>query len=189
MLRGFLLNVLILSFLAIVLGGGTLAIFTDTETSQDNAFAAGTLDLKVNGSDDPNVPNVYIGDVKPGDSGVIVFEVSNAGSLDGTLNVTIENVVNYPGLTPEPEEKLGADLGELGDHVLIDICYEYAGSETCAVTGATLNSLNGITYVLGDLDAGSTGYVKIYWNIPSETGNEIQGDEVTFDVRFGLVQK
>ena len=54
---------------AIVLGA-TFAFFSDTETSKDNTFVAGALDLKVNGEDDPS-QIVNITDLKPGDDYLI----------------------------------------------------------------------------------------------------------------------
>jgi len=36
------------------------ALFSDTETSSSNTFAAGTLDLKVDDQDDPNIVHVTL---------------------------------------------------------------------------------------------------------------------------------
>ena len=40
-------SVLVIAVVAVMVGGATLAYFTDTETSSGNTFTAGTLDLKV----------------------------------------------------------------------------------------------------------------------------------------------
>lgn len=37
---------------AVAAGAGTIANFSDTETSTDNTFTAGTMDLEVDGNND-----------------------------------------------------------------------------------------------------------------------------------------
>lgn len=77
-----LFSLLVIGVVAAVAGAGTMAFFSDTETSTGNTFTAGTLDLKVdwiesyNGeiietqdeTDDPGAI-FELDDVKPGDSG------------------------------------------------------------------------------------------------------------------------
>lgn len=59
-----------------LVGGGTFAYFSDTETSA-NTFAAGTLDLAVNPETIIDVSNL-----KPGDWMPRTFKLENNGSLD-----------------------------------------------------------------------------------------------------------
>lgn len=59
-----------------LIGGGTFAYFSDEEVT-NNSFAAGTLDLSV----DPMVI-INLDNMKPGDSMVREFSISNDGSLD-----------------------------------------------------------------------------------------------------------
>ena len=71
----------------------TWAYFADTETSNNNVFSAGTLDLKINGGN-ANVSTVgTLSNMKPGTSSSASFvTLSNAGSLTGDLSVSF-NVV------------------------------------------------------------------------------------------------
>ncbi len=59
-----------------MIGGGTYAYFSDTETSV-NTFAAGTLNLSLNPQEIINVQNI-----KPGDWMNRSFKLKNDGSLD-----------------------------------------------------------------------------------------------------------
>jgi len=59
-----------------LIGGGTFAYFSDEEVT-NNSFAAGTLDLSVDPTAIINLDNL-----KPGDSMVREFSLSNDGSLE-----------------------------------------------------------------------------------------------------------
>ncbi|WP_419882268.1 TasA family protein [Peribacillus sp. B-H-3] len=59
-----------------LVGGGTFAFFSDSETT-NNTFAAGTLDLNV----DPDVI-INVNNIKPGDWMNRTFKLQNNGSLD-----------------------------------------------------------------------------------------------------------
>jgi predicted ribosomally synthesized peptide with SipW-like signal peptide len=119
-----LLGVLLVAALA---GAGTFAYFSDTETSNDNTFTAGTLDLTqtlnatgpsekvkvykdstevtppVSGNGE-NLKAVFGGTagLAPGDSGTITWTLQNAGSMTGYLDV-VSAVTFTTGTTPEPE--------------------------------------------------------------------------------------
>ena len=60
-----------LAVLAVALvGAGTWAYFSDYEHSADNVFNGGTLDLNVDGENDPHVSTYFEADcLKPGDMG------------------------------------------------------------------------------------------------------------------------
>lgn len=76
-----LIVLLIVVGLAVPTLGETLASFSDIETSQDNLISTGSLDLKVNGGDDPDVgPIIEIENVCPGTVyGPFSCEVRNDG--------------------------------------------------------------------------------------------------------------
>lgn len=76
-----------------LIGGGTYAYFSDSETT-NNTFAAGTLDLSVK----PTIV-IDIDNIKPGDSMTRDFELQNNGSLDikKVLLDTDYNVIDDKG--------------------------------------------------------------------------------------------
>jgi len=102
---------LVIALTAALIGGATMAIFTDTETSVGNTFSAGTVDITVGTS--TLVANS--GNMAPGDTRSGSFVVTNAGTLALRFDVsavgsgdlfTVQGVA--PGNTP-------ATVGGLGD--------------------------------------------------------------------------
>ena len=61
------LTIAVLLIIGLV-GGGTFAYFSDTETSTGNTLTAGTLNLQV-GAADPVTDKVTLANIKPTDSG------------------------------------------------------------------------------------------------------------------------
>jgi len=115
--------VLLVAVMAIgVIGSG--AHFSDTETSSGNSFTAGTLDLKVDGLDDPNIAHLTFSNMKPGDdTDYQKWCLKNAGSLPGKPWVEFSAMANDDVSYNEPEEKSGdttlgaGQLGELGQYL------------------------------------------------------------------------
>lgn len=76
--------------LGVVLGlgaVGTLAYWTDDATLTGGTFTAGTLDVKLDGSDNnPSgfATNFALSNMQPGESKAVVVQVQNVGSLDFT---------------------------------------------------------------------------------------------------------
>ncbi len=190
--KKILASIVVIGLLGFALGWGTYSLFSDTETSSGNTFTAGTLDLKVDGKDDPNVVKYFdVGNVKPGDSGSQVIALSNTGTLDGTAKIHIKDVTNTEGANPEPETDT-TEPGDLGTVLLITIQYDanndgdYDDAGETIVTSTPINSLNSLTNVLGLLGAGASRNLKISWTVSG--GNEIMGDIVTFKIEFSLEQ-
>jgi spore coat-associated protein N len=191
--KKILVSVFFIGLLALGVGWGTYALFSDTETSSDNTFTAGTLDLKVDGQDDTSLPIYFdFGNVQPSDSGSKVIALSNTGTLDGTAKIHIKDVTNTEGTNPEPETDI-TEPGDLGAALLITIQYDangdsnYDAGETI-VTDASIDSLNSVTNVLGLLGAGASRNLKLSWNVDGAAGNDIMGDVVTFNIEFILEQ-
>lgn len=191
-MKKILFSLMTLFLVSSLVSASVFAIFSDTETSTGNAFTAGTLDLKVAGADDPIGTKISVTSppgMKPGDTGSVSIDVTNAGTIDGVADLHVKNLVNYENGQNEPEAAVdsttGDTEGELGAYLLVTITYD-SGT---VVTAATLNSLNCQNKILGDLPAGQTKTITISWTLPSETGNEVQSDSVVFDIEFSLNQK
>jgi len=109
-----------------LVGSGTLALFSDVETSEDNTFTAGTLNLKV-GDDDPTAVSISIPNLKPTDTGsAAIWVTKNSGSISGILDVAIGSVTNNENTLTEPESDAsdgsgGALEGELGSFLKVAI--------------------------------------------------------------------
>jgi predicted ribosomally synthesized peptide with SipW-like signal peptide len=110
-----------------LIGGGTFAYFSDTETS-NNTFAAGTLDLTL----DPQTI-VDIKDIKPGDTIKKEFLLKNSGTLaikDVKL-ATKYNVIDAKG------DNAGEDFGE---HIIVKFIWNW-DKQSEAVYETTLADL------------------------------------------------
>jgi predicted ribosomally synthesized peptide with SipW-like signal peptide len=197
-----------------LVGGGAFAYFSDTETSTGNTFSAGTLDVNVTTigvSSDPSKVVVHdqvdglndyvtFTNVAPGDSGSIVWEITNTGSLPGWINVTqgltndTDNTNTEPELALEPGSTAFTD-GELDEAMILTSSLKIDGLDVgffpqpwvgtwhdIAVYGPQLDNLPIV------LPAGKTLVLTYAWNIPTGVGNIIQGDTFTANFQVFLTQ-
>lgn len=214
-MKKIIISLSIIAVIAVISVGITTAYFSDTETSVDNTMAAGTMDLNIDDGDDL-VTTMTLEDKAPGDTGKEVETLKNVGSLDGELDIAMGAVANHPctdsgnGGKDDDTEYCNADLGSLGSNaemaLYIDIdkdgwnlgdiqltsggvIDENSGSETLLYD--TIDSYNNVFW--NDIYAGLMGLSTeddfvIAWQIPTATGNGIQGDALDFDVTFTLEQ-
>ena len=116
-----MLSLLVIGVVAMAAGAGTIAYFSDTETSTGNTFTAGTLDLKVdwnesyNGAVIENQPETDnpgaifdLSDVKPGDYGEATISLHVHGN-DAYGIMTIIPTSNDDVSSTEPELDAGDD--------------------------------------------------------------------------------
>ncbi|GGB43974.1 cell division protein FtsN [Virgibacillus dakarensis] len=94
-----------------LIGGGTFAYFSDQETT-NNTFAAGTLELSVN-----ETALIDIDNLKPGDSMLREFALSNDGSLK------IENV--YLDTNYSITDKNGDNNDDFGKHINVNFLWNW----------------------------------------------------------------
>ncbi|WP_415382388.1 TasA family protein [Halosimplex sp. TS25] len=167
-------------------GAGTFAAFSDTESSNDNSVSAGTLDLTVNSGSDP-VTVLSVTDAVPNGSGSgDAITLANAGSVDGTLDISVAAIDSSENGTPDPEgsapdEGQGVELEDAltitvtlgGNDEFTDTIGDLSADQTI-VSGQTLNA------------GGSTDF-NLSYSI-SDAGNEIQTDSVSLDFDFTLNQ-
>lgn len=109
-----------------LVGGGTWAYFSDTESSTGNVLTAGTLDLTTGGTSLP----FSISDVVPDTAETLAANVSltnGIGNITGDLSIVISNLLN-PENTASAVELANGDTadngntdGELGSKVEIAI--------------------------------------------------------------------
>lgn len=197
------MSLLMITLMAAV-GGGTWAWFQDTETSANNSLTAGTLDLNVNGGNSANA-TFTLANLAPGNVGSGSGVLSNVGSLDGELDVSISNLTNVGGSGgTEFEDGIG-ELGYYGKIALFidvdqdgvwsngDIGLKFDGTTYAYYTTGPnyerINWYDGNNWdAVVTLAGGASDDIVIFWTIPSDRGNYIQGDSVTFDLGFTLEQ-
>ncbi|WP_276259688.1 SipW-dependent-type signal peptide-containing protein [Haloglomus litoreum] len=133
-------------------GLGTSALFSDTESFTNNSITAGTLDMLVTATAVAASPywegqvslpqsitseeaeaaefSLTVDDVKPGDWGIICFEIENETN-PGYVQVSVPGgVTNDGGEHPEPEQDVDAgNNGDLGDAMLASIWQSYTDND------------------------------------------------------------
>jgi predicted ribosomally synthesized peptide with SipW-like signal peptide len=189
-----------------LVGAGTWAYFSDPETMTGNYLSAGTLDLDVDGTDDPSAIFALM-DVYPGQSSNDYVVLTNSGSLDGELDISISSVVNTENLTSGTEFQalggavLGAsanislwlDIDNDGNREATDFGIDSSGATYDPTTllwdeiddyGAM--SADNVTSAL--MTPADTYRLYVEWQVATTIGNEIQADVVTFTITATLEQ-
>jgi hypothetical protein len=92
-LKNVILALGVIGALVAGLLGGVFADFSDSEEEMGDVLQAGSLDLKVNGEDDPNVLPFSIKGMVPDKVYDVTKTVSNVGTIDGWLYLHIKNVI------------------------------------------------------------------------------------------------
>ena len=177
-MRKTIISFMTIALVLIIIGGGTWAYFSDTETSTGNTFTAGTLNLvpstsgtgpvgkyTVTAGGDGINGNVVFIRIAPGDSGSITWTLTNDGNLDGTLTIAslstfTENGSNEPesavvgnngGGNGDLDDYVGVRLSRGGTYILGDASNYVPFSGLQAALNAESQSLTGgstLTYVL-----------------------------------------
>jgi len=89
-----------------LVASGTWAIFTDTETTTDNTFTAGTIDISLDPTEGQDVVTVEGDlDLKPCQTGYISVNVTNDGTNPCEVWKHIANVVNDENEVVDAEQK------------------------------------------------------------------------------------
>jgi predicted ribosomally synthesized peptide with SipW-like signal peptide len=194
-----------------LVGGGTWAYFSDTESSTGNTLSAGTLDLNINGANSA-VTMFTVSNLYPGDSDSAYATLSNAGNLAGELDITLSSITNTEstGSTEYEQDSVNGSSGELGAYLEIAIYIDVNENDSYDDGSDIGLDSDGNIYTSGSLDYDvinaydSADYDDIYtgtmangvsdkfyiaYNLPtSVSDNNCQGDEVGFSVTFTLQQ-
>ena len=181
-----------------LVGGGTWAYFSDVETTVDNTFTAGTLDLTRDGSSQVTtafLTDVEVGNVAPGDSDTDLTTLANGGTLSGELDINLGNVSEVAGTVGEFQG--GTDLaGEL--YVALWLDKDDGGSWNADDVGLQATANTTYSYVAGvsgnTADSGTTTTLTDaalteaddYWNgfkitLTSGTMTGLEGVVTDFD--------
>lgn len=182
-----LASLLVIGIVGAMLGAGTFAAFSDTETSTDNTFTAGTLDLELSGT----VP-MTVGDVYPGASGSETVTLTNVGSINAASStINVANIADDDNGLTEPEgadgdTTAGPGEGELSPEILVHIT---VGGANVYGTAAVPLILSGATALpAAGVTTTTPVDMVINWSIDGIAGNEIQSDSTTFDIEVTLNQ-
>ncbi|WP_136689927.1 TasA family protein [Halorhabdus amylolytica] len=191
--RRFLGSLVVVGGASAAGGAGTMASFSDAESSSENTVQAGTLDLELNGNDQ-TVTFLDVSGVKPGDDGFQSIQLGNTGSITGTIEIIVEDVRDSENGIVNNENSVDdtPNQGELQNYV--EVRAEINGTEIRDWTG--LDQLQSTplpyTYPTGEtIVPGSQRQFTLEWrfNDPGDKSvNEAQSDSVEMDLTFRLVQ-
>jgi len=207
---------LALSLLAVIAalglaGTGAFAFFSDTETSSNNTFTAGTLDLKLTDYNewvqDGVTRSWSMDNMAPGVSSTNSWYVmlSNSGTVIGDhVEISFSNEIDEG--TPIESETDGSNTAEQMAQWLEIVGISYTGVNFSSTAGHVLVNSNGTPFI--DLDdladdanaaaldnlltppANSSGSTALFMDIKfnAGAGNDFQGDTLTSTITFTLNQ-
>lgn len=147
---------------------------------------------------DPSVIDLVLGgegatpwtieNIMPCNGGTKTATLHNAGSADGNITIWISDIVSGECTNPESETDT-TEPGELDDHLLFDL--SATGLSTNLVLPVTINdlpqSVEDPNYIrISPLNAGETITLNYDWELPCDTGNEVQGDCLSFTINYLL---
>lgn len=179
-------------------GAGTMAAFSDTESSSGNTVSAGTLDLNIDGGNS-TVQFLSETNVAPGDSGQSTLDIKNTGTVTGYVDIEVASLTNYEnGLVgnEKSEDSTGGDPGKGNGELqnLVEVAARFQnGPELWSGYQPLSNALNeGAVYDLDyELSSNTSDTFVLDWQFPDsgKQDREAQSDSVEFSLTFSLEQQ
>ena len=134
-----------------------------------------------------------ISNIMPGDSGTWAVTLSNTGSEDGFVTMWISDIDSGEGLNPESEtgDKLPSGPGELDDYLQFSLSSTPSGRVSTELSLPGMidtfpQSASASDIIISPLDAGEEVTLYWDWELPLETGNDVQGDSLSFTINYLL---
>ncbi|MBU3967162.1 MAG: M73 family metallopeptidase [Euryarchaeota archaeon] len=204
-MKSALTAILTIAFVSSLLGAGTLAYFSDTETSSGNTLTAGTLDLKIKDGgliwrDGIATAEWTLSNMKPGDSTYGSIDFKNFGNLyanhmEITANYTI---TDPPGPESDTQENTPADE-MASEMVLTNMVYAYDSTEVDVLplisdeNGNGKKDLYDLKYGGADnLPLSQVGVqrssIDMTVQLNPDAGNNFQGDTLNLTMIFTMNQ-
>ncbi|MCK4473700.1 SipW-dependent-type signal peptide-containing protein [Candidatus Parcubacteria bacterium] len=214
--KKILISLSVIGVVAAIVIGGTAAYFSDTETSKDNLFVAGTIDIFVDGDNFDWEGHATLEDMKPCYTDYINFTIYNNLSDPNPVNVWKHLIITYEedGATSEPEcteqggEWIKGDPGQcywnghvnnnnissIIDYDLIVEVYDSCGRliwwQTIYDKEVTVAEIACKEIYLGMIPV--DGYMKViqsyHMQDPNFSTNWAQGDIMAFDLEITGIQ-
>jgi predicted ribosomally synthesized peptide with SipW-like signal peptide len=196
-MKKILLSLLTIAAVSSSTVGATRAYFSDTETSNENTFAAGNIDLTVDDKNGENVAKFHITNMRPGNQPTAKYQLKNIGTINGYLDLKNISVTNEENTLIEPETEAGDlsdDAGELQDVVNMRLYWDndcngsYSTGDEQIFTGMT-GSVAASYNTNKPLNSGNTQCMMAvfdWWNTAND--NKAMTDEMTVNVGFDLSQ-
>jgi len=204
MTKKILISLSVIGIVAAMVVGGTIAYFSDTETSTGNTFSTGVIDIDIDGQN-PWTGRWDIEDMKPCETGYINFVIHNLGKnpVNVWKTITVTGTSDNPVNEPECIAQSGnwVDYGNgyycsgnvpksnLQNWMYYDLSVKVPIKENSAdwyqtiykdedkVTVASIKDV-----FLGMIPAEGEMKVTQSYHLRPDTGNWAQADTMTFDI-------
>ena len=201
-MKKILIGLSVIAAVAAIVVGGTIAYFSDTETSAGNTISSGTVDINIDGNN-PWEGTYQMENMEPGDSKDIAFNIKNVGTYPARVWKIIKNVQTEENGITEPEQDWynANNGGSSKNDIDSAIVYEMYVNENLAVekeAGITLSQIKDYYINLvktdqpfeqndgdGILYPGETiAVVQKYYFDPNLADNWAQSDKMSFDIEI-----
>ena len=142
------------------------------------------LELGGEGSTAWNIANI-----KPGDSGSKVVDLHNAGSRDGFVTIWLSSIISSEGINPASETGNTLEPGELDQYLLFDITADGLSTSLdlpVKITNLPQSATDTKCIEIIPLKEGATTHLVWEWALPINTGNDAQGDSISFTINYLL---
>jgi spore coat-associated protein N len=186
-MKKVLMSLFTIAIVGALIGGGTFAYFSDTETSTGNTFQSGTIDFEMDNGEGSAVL-ITLTDMKPCDWAYYQIRLHNVGTNDGPLYLHFDVEAGYNAVTSEPETAAGGEtINDIENHITVDLSLtDVTGGEQYVVIAPKddikLGDLDCLWIPLGWFGGEPYKYLKLSFHLQAETGNEYQGDAVDFTI-------
>jgi len=197
--KRILLSVMTIGVVLAMVGGATVAWFTDMERSTGNVLSAGVIDLKVDGENPLKGHQVKLDDLKPSKPQYyqwVTLSKTNK-SNPGPVWMRLISLEGLGGLHPESEWDADPDdtKNDIYKWIDFDLCIDNNQNGVCDGNqylihpddGMTLYDLRRVWIKIGDLGDDPI-HLILSFHLRAETGNEYQGDKCLFDLEYLMQQ-
>ncbi len=150
------------------------------------AQAANPVDLVLGGE---GASSWSITNIKPGDNGLKTVTLHNAGYQRGLVTIWVSNIVNSEGNNPESETGNTSEPGEVGNYLLFRLSGPGLSTNLSfpVKIGELPQSASAPNYIkINPLNPGDTISLDWRWELPAATGNDVQGDSLSFTINYVL---
>jgi predicted ribosomally synthesized peptide with SipW-like signal peptide len=187
-------SIFVIGMLAFAMGYGTYSYFSDTEKSTGNVFTAGTINIDVTGNGYTWSAGAKLSDMKPCETGYIMFTITNVGTNPVNVWKKITDVACAQGTQTEPETEEEANVPKFDiDTVILydlSVFVPIAGNpdggwwQTIYYENTVISTIKDKSIFLGMIPAGGTMKVTQSYHMKADVTNWAQGDTMTFNIEI-----
>jgi hypothetical protein len=132
-----------------------------------------------------------INNIKPGDSGAKTVTLSNVGTDDGFVTIWVSDIISTEGLNPESEMGDTSEPGEADKHLQLNLVADGMSANLdlpAAIIDMPKSATASNCIEIIPLKSGEVTDIVWEWELPTQTGNEAQGDNISFTINYLLEQ-